>query len=542
MNIKKIVLSTMLLSMAFIGKSQYVSHISTPDKSKPKIESTSDDSYRLANAISSTNLENYLKILASDSLQGRETGTEGSTLAADYISGFLKKLGMEGRRDNDAYFQQVSFTFSRWTDTDLFIHGERYRLLWDYIALPEQNEHKEIIRASDIIFLGYGIDDPKYSDYKKVDVKDKVIMINRGEPWNNKKDVSYITGTKDVSDWSKDIDKKLRVAKEKGVKLVLIIDEDFKKTVEDNRRNLMMPNLQLGDKGNDPILIANNVFISTTIAKALIGENEKKMLKAREKMAAGKPNHVVLPTDFAINMSKKVTVLKDKNIVGTIRGKSKPNEFIVISAHYDHLGKRGDEVFNGADDNGSGSSAVMELARAFKLATYEGKSPERSIVFLWFTGEEKGLLGSQYYTTSPLFPLENTVANINIDMIGRTDAKYQEDPNYVYVIGSDRLSSELHEITEDVNQKYTQLTLDYGYNSEEDPNRFYYRSDHYNFAEKGIPAIFFFDGIHEDYHRPSDTVEKINFDEMTQRTKLIFHLAWELANRPEKIKVDKAAK
>ncbi len=538
MNIKKLILSVVFLTMTYLGKSQYISTITTPDKSKPKIESKADDAYRVASSIKPENLQNYMKVLASDSLQGRETGTNGTKLATDYITNFLKNSGIQGVQNHNTYIQPVSFTFSKWVDCELYVQGERYRLMREFVALPEYNENKEIIRGSEVIFLGYGIDDPKYSDYKKVNVKDKIIMINRGEPWNNKKGISHITGTADTSEWSKDINKKLILAKEKGAKLVLIIDEDFKKTVEDNRRNLIMPNLQLGDKKNEAIPYANNAYISTNVAKHLIGSNEKKIIKAREKIAKGKPEHVILPTDFIINMAKSMNVLKDNNILGQVMGKSKSNEYIVISAHYDHLGTRGDEIFNGADDNASGSSVVMELARAFQQAAYEGNRPERTIVFAWFTGEEKGLLGSHYYTSNPILPLENTVANINIDMVGRIDSKYEENPNYIYIIGSDRLSTELHQINEDVNQKYTQMTLDYGYNAEEDPNKFYYRSDHYNFAEKGVPAIFFFNGVHEDYHRPSDTIEKINFEQMAERTKLVFYLAWNLANRPDKIKVD----
>jgi Zn-dependent M28 family amino/carboxypeptidase len=157
---------------------------------------------------------------------------------------------------------------------------------------------------------------------------------------------------------------------------------------------------------------------------------------------------------------------------------------------------------------------------------------------LFFTGEEKGLLGSQYYSENPIYPLENTVADINIDMVGRIDKKYENNPNYVYVIGSDRLSSELHTINEDINKKYSGLSLDYTYNDENDPNRYYYRSDHYNFAKKGIPSIFFFNGTHEDYHQASDTVDKIDFDTMAKRGKQIFHLAWDLANREDRVKVD----
>ena len=426
MSFKKVLLSAVMLSMTVLAHSQYISNISRPDKSKPQVEDKKDVAYRLASGISAANMRNYMKVLASDSLEGRETGTNGTKLAANFISNHLRNLGIEGIKNRGGYLQPVSFTFSRWTDTDMYVNGERYRLLWDYITLPENNENKEIIKDKEVIFLGFGIDDPKYSDYKKINVKDKIIMINRGEPWNEKKGTSYITGTTEASDWSSDMDKKLKVAKEKGVKLVLIIDEDFKKTVEEARRNLIMPNLQLGDKKDQPIPFANHAYISTNVAKAIIGQHEKQILKARSKIAKGKPANTALPNDFIINMSKKVTVLSDNNVVGYVKGKKYPEEFIVISAHYDHLGKKGEEIFNGADDDASGSCTVMELARVFQQATYEGNRPERSVVFLWFTGEEKGLLGSNYYTASPLFPLDQTVANINIDMVGRVDAKYKD--------------------------------------------------------------------------------------------------------------------
>ena len=219
-------------------------------------------------------------------------------------------------------------------------------------------------------------------------------------------------------------------------------------------------------------------------------------------------------------------------------GKSKPDEVVIVSAHFDHLGKKGDQIFHGADDNGSGTSTIMELAQAFAEARGGGFRPERTVVFMLVTGEEKGLLGSEYYVNNPLYPLANTVADVNVDMVGRQDDKYKDNPDYIYVIGSDRLSTDLHKINESVNQKYCQLTLDYTYNSESDPNRYYYRSDHYNFAEKGIPAIFYFNGVHADYHQPTDTADKINYEKMAKVGRLIFHTIWELANRPERIVVD----
>ena len=194
--------------------------------------------------------------------------------------------------------------------------------------------------------------------------------------------------------------------------------------------------------------------------------------------------------------------------------------------------------YNGADDNGSGTSSVLEMAEAFSMAKELGAGPRRSVLCLMVTGEEKGLLGSEYYSENPIFPIASTVANVNIDMVGRVDEKYKDNPNYIYVIGSDRLSSDLHVINESVNQKYSQITLDYQYNDENDPNRYYFRSDHYNFARKGIPAIFFFNGTHEDYHRITDTVDKINFEKMEKVSRHFFHTAWELANRDERIIVD----
>ncbi|WP_396209616.1 M28 family metallopeptidase [Flavobacterium sp.] len=231
-----------------------------------------------------------------------------------------------------------------------------------------------------------------------------------------------------------------------------------------------------------------------------------------------------------------------ENIWAFIEGSEKPEEILVISAHYDHVGMKNGEVFNGADDDGSGTVALLEIAQAFNEAKKQGFGPKRSILFLHVTGEEHGLLGSRFYSENPLFPIENTIADINIDMIGRRDTLHPKTNNYIYVIGSDRLSSELHIINEEVNAKYTQLELDYKYNDRKDPERIYFRSDHYNFAKKGIPAIFFFNGIHADYHQSSDTPDKIEYDALAKRAQLAFVLAWELANRPERIKVDRDGK
>ena len=252
----------------------------------------------------------------------------------------------------------------------------------------------------------------------------------------------------------------------------------------------------------------------------------------------------IITVNASLTNKDQVNDVNSENVVAFIKGVEKPEEYVIISAHLDHIGFQNGEVCNGADDDGSGTVAILEIAEAFKQAEKDGNGPKRSVVFLHVTGEEKGLLGSRYYTdVNPIFPLENTVSNLNIDMIGRIDPKRTVgDRNYVYLIGSDKLSTELHNISEEVNKKYANVELDYTYNGENDPNRYYYRSDHYNFAKNDIPVIFYFNGTHDDYHRPSDTPDKINYDLLTNRARLIFYTAWELANREERITVDKPTK
>ena len=237
----------------------------------------------------------------------------------------------------------------------------------------------------------------------------------------------------------------------------------------------------------------------------------------------------------------KQKYIKGENVLGFIEGSDLKDEVLIITAHYDHLGKKDTSIYNGADDNASGTSAILEIAEAFMKAKKDLVGPRRSILIMAVSAEEKGLLGSKYYTENPIYPLEKTIANLNIDMIGRVD-KYHENANYVYLIGSDRLSTELHNISEEVNRKNFNLELDYTFNKKDDPNRYYYRSDHYNFAKNNIPVIFYFNGVHEDYHKPTDTMEKIDFKKIQKISRFIFLTAWELANRNEKPAIDSLKK
>lgn len=517
---------------------QYTSGVVTPDTTITSIVDEQDLSVKYANTIRSEELKFHLDTLSSDSFEGRETGTAGIEKAANYISNYFDELGLPKIGDNESYFQDVAITFIRGNNSEMFVNGNRFKHLWDFLSFPDKNKSLENFTAEEVVFLGYGIDDPRYSDYRGVNVKDKVILIYDGEPMNQDS-ISVITKSKQVSHWSTNRDNKLIAARNNGAKLVLIIENDIKAALNKNRSQLLGGNMVLGDESVFKKPYANNAYISTSIAKELMKDDLAEIIALRDRIKKdGKPGHKVIKSKLKYGQHISRTLLTGVNVMGFIEGTTKKDEVIIISAHFDHVGKTGDDIYNGANDNASGSSTVLELAEAFAEAKKNGEGPKRSVLCLLVSGEEKGLLGSAYYTDKPIFPLENTVVDINVDMVGRSDAKYEDNPDYIYVIGSDRLSTDLHRINESINQRYTQLTLDYTYNDENDPNRYYYRSDHYNFAEKGIPAIFYFNGTHEDYHRPSDTAEKINFEQMRKTGQLIFHTAWELANREERIRVD----
>ncbi|SDB27897.1 Peptidase family M28 [Flavobacteriaceae bacterium MAR_2010_188] len=227
------------------------------------------------------------------------------------------------------------------------------------------------------------------------------------------------------------------------------------------------------------------------------------------------------------------------NVIAFLEGSEIKNEVLILTAHSDHLGLSGDSLYPGADDNASGTSALLEIARAFEAAAKNGYIPKRSIAFMHLTGEEIGLYGSRYFIENPLFPLDNIIADLNIDMIGRIDNLHKHASDYIYIIGADRLSKELHFISEKANSLFTKLDLDYKYNDEKDPNGYYYRSDHYNFARYNIPVIFYFNGEHDDYHKVTDTPDKINYALLTKRSKLIFSTAWYLANTDHRPSLDK---
>lgn len=526
--------------IGFSGKetaAQYISGVTIPDSSVTLNADSSDLSVKYANTITARDLFNHLNILASDEFEGRETGTQGMELAADYIAMQFKSMGLPAVGSENGYFQDVFFNRTSWNENTLEINGNTYRHLWDYVGYATLNDDMPDFESDEVLYLGYGIDDPNYSDYKGKNVSGRVIMINKGEPYSADS-ISYVSGTRTPSDWSRSIWPKLETAKANGVRMVLIIEDNLKGFLSNNRRFLVSPSLRLGRGDEEKDRFASHLYISTKMARDIIGEQDNKLKKWRKiNTKKGKSKSLGLQAKLNGSFKRNVDLVEGYNVLGYIEGTDKKDELVVVSAHYDHLGKRAKDIYNGADDNGSGTSSVLEIAEALSKAKNDGKGPRRSVLCLLVTGEEKGLLGSEYYSENPIYPLDKTMVNVNVDMIGRTDKKYNTNTNYIYVIGSDRLSTDLHYLNEQVNQDYSGLTLDYKYNSEKDPNRYYFRSDHYNFAKKGIPAIFFFSGVHEDYHRITDTVDKIMFDKTEKVSRHIFHLIWELANKDEAIRL-----
>lgn len=485
---------------------------------------------KYASSIQEKALQKNLNILASDEFEGRETGEKGQKAAAILIAEQFKKAGIPPCI-GESYYQSFGLRNISPKPAFVKIGGKKYKNLVDFYTYPPDGNRQLIDR--EILFLGYGIQENDFDDYKNKEVKNKIIMILTGEPMLNDS-ISLITNDKSLSKWSGHYRTKYNLAEENGVAALLIIVDDLKEDILNYRHRIERKSMQLDPKQKQmPVL-----FISKQMANKILGDHTQLDELINEISENKKPTHIEIQTEVLINIKNRLKRVDSENVLGYVEGGDLKDELIIITAHYDHLGKRGKKIFNGADDDGSGTVAVIAMAEAFAKAKKEGHGPRRSILFMTVSGEEKGLLGSSYYVENPVFPLENTVCDLNIDMIGRIDKKHEPNPDYVYLIGADKLSSSLHKISENVNKTYTNLELDYTYNEPNDINRFYYRSDHYNFAKKGIPVIFYFNGVHEDYHKETDTVDKIDFKKTVKITQLVFFTAWELANRDERLVVD----
>ena len=497
-----------------------------------KKEATQEDVVAYGETITEDELKDHLYIYASDEFEGRDTGAPGQKKAVEYLKKEYETMGIPSVIEGN-YFQTVPLNIVKTPKVSISVNGESFNYYDDFIS--QTAAATGTVSVSEVVYAGYGIDDEKYSDYTNLDVKGKVVVVKGGEP-KDKAGNNILSGGKEASKWSNGrqaLSSKRTAAKDNGAKALFFMDSELfnryatffkEREATGGSKRLSLP----AKEGDDPEIY--DFLISEKMGKALVGNINESTETA------------TVATKLDMNYESITESMPSENVAAMITGSEKPDEYIVISAHLDHVGVNAKgEIFNGADDDGSGTVSLLEVAEAFKTAADKGHTPKRSVIFLHVTGEEKGLLGSRYYTDyEPLKPLANTVANLNIDMVGRIDPKREGDRNYIYLIGADKLSTELHEISEEVNKTFTNIELDYTYNDENDPNRFYYRSDHYNFAKNNIPIIFYFNGTHDDYHRHTDTPDKINYDLLENRSRLVFHTAWELANRAERIVVDKA--
>lgn len=499
------------------------------------------DAIKFSQTINKDNAYKHLSVLASDEYEGRETGKKGSWLAADYIKAYFKGLGLKGPVNGD-YFQPVDMVTYGLSQI-LTIEGQPAEPIKDFYVLPPSvSEKGYAFNTGSVLFAGYGLNKENYNDYEGQNVTGQTVMIFKsGDP----------SGAISPKNTGSSINAKIKYLSDNKAMAVLVIDPmvdvmpDNLKSYLQSEQMVMKTKENIG-RMNSPQQIPV-IYIGTNVANQMLKSSKTTVDGLKKKIAdSGKPASREISVAVSASAGKTETKVRAENVLGFLEG-SDPrlkDEVLVITAHYDHIGitpnvKGDDKINNGADDDGSGTTGVLMLAEAFAKAKKAGKGPKRSILFMTVTGEEKGLLGSEWYSEYPVFPLKNTIANLNIDMIGRGDKAHASDNNFVYIIGSDMLSSDLDRVGKKANNDYVKMKLDERYNNRTDPNRFYYRSDHYNFAKHGIPVIFYFNGVHDDYHQPGDEVSKIDFPMLAKRAKLVYFTAWELANGAKRPVVDK---
>jgi len=523
-------------------------------------------------SITAEELASHLYIFSSDFFEGRETATRGQKLAALYLASQFRKLGLEPmgnvetthRYDPEAYFQRFDVYSNRTESATLQVDINNETVSQSVFSAEKQDANAFLMIGTvpevsgEVVFGGYGIADDglKYNDYAAmtdsgIDAAGKWLLILQDEPLANDSTSLLPTSDGGTSIWSRSFYQKFRTARSSSsapAGLLVVADRSPRSTrsvAENagrsaaalNRVGRISTQEQSGGMTFLPIY-----SVSSELADKILAPSGRTIAAVQQEI-----DEKLEPVVFAVQgveITSKIKAgsakLDTENVLAYIEGGDPElkDEVVVVSAHYDHVGMdpsaEGDQIYNGADDDGSGAVATIEMAEAFMKAKADGFAPRRSILFLNVTAEEKGLVGSSYYTdVEPVFPLEKTVTDLNIDMIGRYDPTHPDDDmNYVYIIGSNLISEELH----DINVKVNELTginviLHERFNSKDDPNRFYQRSDHWNFGKHGIPFIFFFTGTHEDYHGVDDEAHKIDYDRMTDITRVIFATAWQVANQ-----------
>lgn len=448
---------------------------------------------RYAATITANDLSRHLYIVAAPDMEGRETGTPGLRKAADYLIEQFRKAGAQPG-NNGMYEQFYPVYKDTLVHAAVQINGKAFTFATDFTAALNSITTSRLY-ASEVVLLN--------RNDSTTDIAGKVVLLAGRQPAMNQ----------------------LQKISQRQPAAILFAQSGIEKE----------PNLRSGNFYKS-VFRARQTPLYIRISEAMAQELVKDFAQAKEGSAAT----AAYPTQLMLDFVKEARSIQVSNILAVVEGSDKKDEWVVVTAHYDHIGVIRGQIHPGADDDGSGTVGLLELAEAFAQAKAAGKGPRRSILFMAVSGEEKGLWGSDFYSNNPVYPLDKTSININIDMIGRKDDKLGslDSNNHVYLIGDDKLSTDLPRFTDSINTLYTKLILDRKYNDPKDPNRLYFRSDHYNFARKGVPIVFFFDGIHKDYHRPGDTPDKINYDLLEKRTRLVYYLTWNAANRPNMMKRD----
>jgi hypothetical protein len=462
---------------------------------------------KYASSITAADLKKHLTVVAGAEMEGRETATPGQKKAAEYIESRFRALGLEPG-NNGSYQQYFNVTQDSLVDAKLEVNGQAFQFEKDFNVSPGSID--ATMKFSEVILVGPSLVD----SLKNMNLNGRLVMVV----------ANLTTGGRGSAGGAF-----YQALVSKGVAGIL-------SPINPNMRSAV------GRKGTQNVsggftraITPQQFLISEKIARAIIGSEYDQVIANLSSAKTYKAN-------ILLDVRKATITTTSSNVIAKLPGTDLKDQYLFITAHYDHLGKRGDSIiYYGADDDGSGTVSVLEIAEAFAKAKAAGNGPRRTVVFMTVSGEEKGLWGSDYYSSHPIFPLDNTTADLNIDMIGRTDSsrKVGDSLNYVYVVGDDKLSSDLRPISESLNKKYLKLELDYKFNDPNDRNRIYFRSDHYNFAKRGVPIIFYYDGmLGADYHKPTDTVDKINFNLMEKRARLVFLTGWEMANRDNMLKRD----
>jgi hypothetical protein len=512
--------------------------------------------------ITAEQLSRHLNVVASDAMAGRDTPSPGLDEAARYIADQLKQFKVKPAGDDGTYFQRMSL---RRTEVDREKTqarvGERAFKAGEGFAPVGANGGEA---EGQVVYAGHGwVFKPKgMNPYEGLDVRDKIVVISGTGTSLPAGLTQADLKAAAAADWETPVS----YAQKNGARALVIIPRGFERTWRFVSRGVSNPrycverlNCDGGADDTDAARAVPNKLItilpSAALLEALFEGEQQTGPQILQASTAGSPEALargfaLAPAKrLALSVALKTTTASTQNVVAVVEGSDRKlkDEYVAVGAHYDHVGVgrevNGDSIYNGADDDGSGTVALLALAEAFA----KGPRPKRSILFVWHAGEEHGLWGSDYFARFPTVPLDRIVAQLNIDMIGRSKRpgdtaeanRNLSGPEEVYVIGSKMMSTELGELSERVNRGYLNLSFNYRYDDPKDPQRFFFRSDHYNYARRGVPIIFYFDGVHEDYHKPSDSVDKIDFRKMERVTRTVFATATEIANLPARPRVDK---